>query len=175
MSQVQTLSGDVRNFISDNMLRWAEGTIQAEAIRFARAANMPPKFIDGIKIIQKGDKIFLENEWKSKDTDAPLAVFFEYGTSDHWVAPLSPDGVLAWTSKGTTNTRNASAIYFKNFSEKKGDKMFSKGHYVSGLPRLEPMTRGYQAGLKRFRYKIQTEVKRKFSKENPSYKIRVKA
>jgi len=32
---------------------------------------------------------------------------------------------------------------------KQGDTLFSKGHYVSGVPRTEVMERGFQIGKKR--------------------------
>ena len=112
----------------------------------AQAANMPKKFIENIKLISHSATSFtIENSW-SKD-DKPLAVFFEYGTDDHWIEPVKGD-VLAWASEGPESGQKK-AIYSKRADNKKGNMLFSKGHFVSGIPAYEPMTRGFKIGYTR--------------------------
>ena len=132
-----------------------------------RAANLPKEFQDAIRIEQKDDGYVLVNDWTGKNGE-PLSIWFEYGTRDHWVEPKSKDGVLAFPAP--KNQKHGSAIYYESGAE---GTIFSKGHYVSGLPKTEAMHRGLDAGVERLRRKIKREVKNKFSKEDSHYKLRV--
>lgn len=127
-------------------------TIFSEIISACQAANMPEKFIDSIEMTRTSDTEFvIENTWK--EDDKPLAVFFEYGTRDHWIEPKD-GGVLAWESKGPESGQKK-AIYSKRHDNKEGDVLFSKGHYVTGLPALEPMHNGFRIGYKRMRERLE--------------------
>ena len=118
-------------------------TIVTEIKILADAANLPQAFSAGVKFRRtepnQGEII---NTWGSEEK--PLAIWFNYGTTQHWIEPKDPDGVLAFPA---SSGRNASAIYFQGES-KAGDTLFSKGHYVSGVPRTEVMERGFQMGKK---------------------------
>ena len=175
--QAQTLQSDLEKeiprFVSENMETWINETILKDVLTFARASNMPKSFIDSIKIESIDGGYAVTNDWKGKN-DEPLARFFEYGTTDHWIEPRDPKGVLAWSAVAHSKQRNPSAIYYQNKQTKKGDALFSKGHYVSGLPALEPMNRGLEKGKVRLYRKMKTEIKKKFSMETATHKVRVR-
>lgn len=119
-------------------------TIIAEIKALSYAANMPQSFIDGVKFRKtEANKGVVINTWGTEEK--PLAKWFNYGTTTHWIQPKDPEGVLAWTA---TTGRHASAIFFMGES-KAGDTLFSKGHYVSGVPKTEVMEKGFQIGKKR--------------------------
>lgn len=119
-------------------------TIIAEIKAIAMAANIPQKFIDGVKFRKtepnKGQVI---NTWGTDEK--PLAIYFNYGTSLHWTESTTPGKPLAFPNTGGSHGR---AIYFQG-AKSKGDTMFSMGHYVSGVPRTEAMEIGFNIGKKR--------------------------
>lgn len=119
-----------------------ENTIIAEIRVLSAAANLPKGFAENVKFVKtarnKGEII---NTWGSQEK--PLAKYFNYGTTKHWIEPVNAS-VLAWQAKPG---KHASAIYFQG-EAKKGDTLFSKGHYVSGVPRTEVMERGFNLGIK---------------------------
>ena len=120
-----------------------KNTIVAEIKALGFAANLPQKFMDGVKFIKtEKNKGMIVNTWGTKDR--PLAIFFNYGTIQHWIEPTTAQ-VLAWSS---SIGQNPQAIFFQGES-KEGDMLFSKGHYVSGVPRTEVMERGFNIGKKR--------------------------
>ena len=122
-------------------------TILSEMISASNAAGMPKSFIKNIKLKKISDGRYeIENAWKNED-DKPLAIFFEYGTDDHYI---SGNPILAWPSGGP-NSGNATAIYSKSAGNKKGNMLFSRGHYVSGLPAYEPMTNGFRKGSQKMK------------------------
>ena len=119
-----------------------KSTILAEMVSAAHAANMPESFIENIKLKKITDMQYeIENNWQSED-GKPLAVFFEYGTKDHWI---QGNPLLAWKSGGP-NSGNSKAIYSKRADNTKGNMLFSTGHYVTGLPAYEPMSNGFRRG-----------------------------
>lgn len=123
-------------------------TIYAEMVLSAQASGMPQKFIDGIVLRKISETKFeIENMWK--ENGKPLAKWFEHGTKDHWIEPRDPDGVLAWPKLPEGQQRNASAIYYKSNTPADGEMIFSKGHYVSGLPAMESMHIGFRIGKER--------------------------
>ena len=126
-------------------------TILSEIISACHAANMPKKFIESIELKKTSDTQFIiENSWK--EDDKPLAIFFEYGTRDHWIEPVNAK-VLAWQSKGPESGQKK-AIYSKRHDNREGGMLFSKGHYVTGLPALEPMHNGFRIGYQRMRERL---------------------
>ena len=119
-----------------------------EIISACHAANMPKSFISNIKLTQISELVYeIENAWTGENGE-PLAVFFEYGTDRHWIEPKDPNGVLAWASGGP-QSGSAQAIYSKRADNKKGNTLYSKGHYVNGVPPLEPMHQGLKIGMRR--------------------------
>jgi hypothetical protein len=120
-----------------------KNTIVAEIKALGYAANVPQSFIDGVKFIKtEKNRGIIINTWGTKER--PLAIFFNYGTVQHWIEPTEAEA-LAWSS---TAGQNPQAIFFRGES-KEGDMLFSKGHYVSGVPRTEVMERGFNIGKKR--------------------------
>ncbi len=118
-------------------------TIIAEIKAIADAANIPQGFKDGVKFVRTGsNKGKIINTWGTDET--PLARYFNYGTTMHWIEPKNKKA-LAW---GGSSGRNATAIYFQGEKNPAGTK-FSKGHYVSGVPRTNAMERGFNIGKKR--------------------------
>lgn len=144
-SQREDLRIRINQILDSYMIELFNDFIVDEIRVLSAAANMPKHFIAGIKFIKTGNNMGkIVNTWGTKDK--PLAYWFNDGTSTHWIEPLTPDGVLAW---GNTFGNNASAIYFQGTGSKVGDKMFSKGHYVSGIPATHVMELGYKIGSKR--------------------------
>lgn len=143
-TQKAELKERINLFLDEHMEQLFNDFIVDEIRVLAAAANMPKSFIDGVKFIKDAkNQGRIVNTWGTKEK--PLAIWFNYGTAQHWIEPLTKDGVLAF---GNTQGRNASAIFFQGES-KKGDTMFSKGHYVSGVPRTEAMEIGYRVGSAR--------------------------
>jgi len=143
-TQRQEIKDRIDNILDGLMDSLYNEFIVDEIRVIAAAANMPRAFIAGIKFVKIGrNKGEIVNTWGTKKE--PLAKWFNYGTTTHWIEPKTADGVLAFPASGG---RNATAIFFKG-SSKAGDMMFSKGHYVSGVPRTEVMEIGYNIGSRR--------------------------
>ena len=162
---IPTQREDLRNQINNILDAYMEDLFNdyiVDEIRIiAAAANMPKHFIAGIKFVKTGkNKGEIINTWGTKKE--PLAVWFNYGTSMHWIEPLDPDGVLAFPATGG---RNASAIFFQG-GQQDGDTMFSKGHYVSGVPRTEVMEVGYKVGSKRLAEEAGKIIDRELNRED---------
>ena len=127
-------------------------TIVTEMIRAAQAANLPQNFIDGITLTKTGNTQWkIDNGWRG-DNDEPLAIWFEHGTRRHWVEPKNAK-VLAWQSEGP-ESGHAQAIYSKRHDNYKGQWLYSKGHYVTGLPATEAMHNGFKIGMARMRERL---------------------
>lgn len=141
-TQREEVRKEIDKILDDFMEPLVNFTIITEIKAIAQAANIPQGFIDGVKFVKtganKGDVI---NTWGTDEK--PLAIWFNYGTTMHWIEP-KPGGVLAWEGSGG---KHATAIYFQG--EKSAGTKFSKGHYVSGVPRTEAMERGYNIGKKK--------------------------
>ena len=131
------------DILDDYMEPLINSTIIAEIKTLSDAANLPKSFKEHVKFVKtsknRGDIV---NTWGT--TQKPLAIFFNYGTKRHWIEPVNAKA-LAWSA---TAGRNANAIYFRG-EAKAGDTLFSKGHYVSGVPKTEVMERGFEIGKKR--------------------------
>lgn len=119
-----------------------KNTIVAQIKALGFAANLPQGFMDGVKFIKtEKNKGIIVNTWGTEEK--PLARWFNYGTTQHWIEPTQAQA-LAWQS---SIGQNPQAIFFQGES-KEGDTLFSKGHYVSGVPRTEVMERGFNIGKK---------------------------
>ncbi len=157
-TQRQDAKEQIDEILDDFMEPLMNATVIAEIKSLAQAANMPQSFVNGVKFRKtEANRGEIINTW---GTDSkPLALWFNEGTSQHWIEPLDPEGVLAFPAK---QGRNASAIFFMGDS-KEGDTLFSKGHYVSGVPKTEVMQRGFQIGKARLAEEagriIQSELK----------------
>ncbi len=140
-TQREDLRNQINEILDANMEQLFNDFVVDEIRVIAAAANMPRHFIDGVKFVKTGkNEGEIINTWGSKDE--PLAKWFNYGTTMHWIEPKDADGVLAFPATGG---RNASAIFYQSGATE-GDTMFSKGHYVSGVPRTEVMEIGYKVG-----------------------------
>ena len=140
--QVDSIRRLINAILDDYMEPLVNATIIAEMRALSDAAGLPPAFKDSIRFVKtapnEGDII---NEWG--DEKKPLARWFNYGTRRHWIEPVRAK-VLAWKHKAGIH---AQAIFFQGRA-KKGDWLFSTGHYVSGVPRTEVMERGLERGMK---------------------------
>ena len=112
---------------------------------------MPASFVKHIHMEVEGRKFKFINDWKYEDKYGRhlMARYFEYGTRQHWIAPRFKK-VLTWLSAGP-ESGHGHAIYSKRYDNKKGQRLFSKGHYVSGLRRSEAMNIGFKKGIARFK------------------------
>lgn len=143
-TQREDVRQEIDKVLDDFMEPLVDSTIIAEIKSLGYAANMPQSFIDGVKFRKtEANKGVVINTWGTEEK--PLAKWFNYGTTTHWIEPKKAGGVLAWSA---TPGGHATAIFFMGES-KEGDTLFSKGHYVSGVPRTEVMERGFQIGKKR--------------------------
>lgn len=144
-TQREDLRKEINRILDDFMEPLVNATIIAEIKAVSVAANIPQPFIDGVKFRKTGPNIGeVINTWGTEDK--PLARWFNYGTTQHWIEPLDPEGVLAWPAGAEGS--NPSAIFFRGDS-KETDMLFSKGHYVAGVPRTEAMEIGFNLGKKR--------------------------
>lgn len=143
-TQREDIRKETDKILDDFMEPLVNQTIIPEIKSIAMAANIPQGFIDGVKFKRIGpNKFQVINTWGTDEK--PLAIWFNYGTVQHWIQPTKPGGVLAWQAKEGTH---ATAIYFQGESKQK-DTLFSKGHYVSGVPRTEAMEIGFNVGKAR--------------------------
>lgn len=134
------MTAKVNGILDNYMDSLIQNTIIFETRALARAANLPDAFVEGIRWRKTGpNRGQLVNTWGTEEK--PLARFFNYGTRRHWVEP-SRARALAWRHK---TGKHAQAVYFRG-QAKEGDMLFSKGHYVSGVPRTEVMERGLELG-----------------------------
>ncbi len=142
-TQREDIRKETDKILDDFMEPLVNMTIITEIKNIAMAANIPQGFIDGVKFRKTGpNRGQVINTWGT--TETPLAIFFNYGTVKHWIAPVTAKA-LAFPGGGGTH---ATAIYFQGES-KKGDTLFSMGHYVSGVPRTEAMEIGFNIGKRR--------------------------
>ena len=128
----------MEEFMDSVFVDIAKITLVISCITISRAAGMSSEYIDHIKFEKTGflqGKIINDYSKPSKDAtsqDIPLALYFENGTTDHFVEPRSADGggVLHW--------------------QKDGKDYFSKGHIVKGIKPLRIMENGVNFGLDEF-------------------------
>ena len=162
----------IQRYIDENIDEWVNQVLLDDVKRYCLAANLPKRFIDHIRVFHDTDGTFrLENSWKrtTKYGTALLAVYFEHGTRDHWIQPKYAQ-VLMWghpghAAEGGQKRGYGHAIYFQRHATKKDQKLFSKGHYVTGLPKTLAMHKGFEAGKKRLQQHISYMVRQHFSNE----------
>jgi len=160
LEDIIQLVPETKTYISENLDELIEDNLIFEMKTIAKASNLPLEFIEGIAWIRTGELSGrVVNTWGTEEK--PLAKWFNDGTPDHWVAPLTEDGVLVFEA---TFGRNASAIFFMGNAEE-GDVIFSKGHFVSGLEKTEAWERGAAIGWKRFKMVVIKNSRPEVSKE----------
>lgn len=160
LEDLENLEPTTRKYLIANLDDLMNENVVFETIAMAKAQNLPKEFIAGIAWVRSGELSGrIVNTWGT--TEKPLAEYFNDGTVDHWVEPLTPGGVLVFEA---TIGKNAKAIYYMG-NAKEGDLIFSKGHYVSGLPKTEAMERGINNGFKRLKTAILKNSKTEVSKE----------
>lgn len=160
IEDIENLEPTTREYLVENLDQLANDNLVFEVVAVAKAMNLPVEFIHGIAWVRTGDlsgKIV--NTWGT--AEKPLAEWFNDGTPDHWLEPLTPDGVIVFEA---SFGRNAPAIFFAGNVEE-GSLLFSKGHMVSGLDKTEAMERGIEAGWNRFKAQVIKNTKQDVSKE----------
>ena len=158
--KLEAVEKNTNKYLNSNMRKLFNSIVIPEMKSIATAMNLPKDFVDGIKFRKTGENTGeVVNTWggtynSSGQFAAPLALWFNYGTARHWIQPKTPGGTLSWIAGGGNN---ANAIYFQG-GAKEGQRMYSKGHYVSGLPRTEAMETGLARGMKLLKEKIDREA-----------------
>lgn len=126
--QLQALVPAVQEYINNNLEDLIKSELLPEMRLIAQAVNVPQKFIDGIKHVMVSKNTFkIINTWGTRDK--PLALWFNYGTKKHFIAPLGP-WPLHWITP-------------------EGKHAYSKGHMVRGVPQTLAMELGIDLGVKR--------------------------
>lgn len=134
----------VDELLSNNMAFYVNQYIIPEIKSVALAANLPDKFIAGIKFRQVGEmQGEVINTWGSKDQ--PLAKWFNDGTPDHDI----------W-SKGPWPLHWQSLLGGEVFVSTK-----NKPVRVRGLPFTNAMGIGIQLGIKRIIAEVPRDVEDK--------------
>lgn len=132
-----------------------------EVKRTATEMNMPPGFIEHIKVRHGPSGPEIYNDWTKPATkwegEREIWKDFEYGTRDHFIAPRGADAgysdALIWRTKpnrewfypaiGPTGEKVAKSY------DRSGNVHGSSGHNVSGIPGLRPMKTGIERARKR--------------------------
>lgn len=141
-TQREAVKKSIDEILDDFLEPLVNFTIITEIKSVAQAANIPQKFIEGVKFRKTGPNIGqVINTWGTDEN--PLARYFNYGTIMHWIEPKTAKA-LAWGGKSGSH---ATVIFFQG-GQPEGTK-FSKGHYISGVPRTEAMEIGFNIGKKR--------------------------
>ncbi len=160
IEDIQQLEPQAHEYLTENLDSIMENFVVFEAKASARASNLPKEFTNGISWKRTGEAAGkIVNTWGS--SDKPLAKWFEEGTPDHWIEPLTPGGVLVWEA---TFGSHASAIFFMG-NEEQGKLLYSKGHYVSGLDKTDAMARGIALGWKKAKTAILKNSKAMISRK----------
>lgn len=128
IEQLEGAEDDTNQFLDNNMENFIFFSLIPEVKSVARAANLPDEFIDGIRFVKtEPNKGKLINVWGT--SDKPLAKWFNDGTKDHFIAPVTKKA-LHWITL-------------------LGNDAFSKKHMVRGLPRTQAMEIGLFLGKKK--------------------------
>lgn len=137
INKLEELEDNTNDFLDENMEAWYNQYVVEEIKRIVRAMNLPQKFIDGVKFVKTGkNEGKVINTWGSMEK--PLALWFNDGTADHFIAPLGP-WLLHWITE-------------------LGRHAYSAGHTVSGLPKTQAMEIGIQVGQKALQERARQET-----------------
>ena len=118
----------VKNFIDDQVVNIAERTFGEEFLKLSEAEGMTARYKQSLKIKTEPNTLLLELDYRGEDNE-PLGVWFEHGTKGHFVKPTKKK-TLSWIEGG--------------------QRFFSKGHFVSGIPERRIMERTRKQGLQPF-------------------------
>ncbi len=160
LEDLENLEPVTRNYLIENLDRLMNENVVFETKAISQAMNLPKEFVDGIAWVRTGElsgKIV--NRWGN--AEKPLAKWFNNGTPDHWIEPLTEGGVLAFPA---TFGRHGSAIFFMG-NQEEGKMIYSKGHFVSGLDKTEAMETGIDIGMNRLKTTTLKDVRSGVSKE----------
>lgn len=141
LQQLENAEKEGNQFLDEDMEELINSEVIPEIQAVARAANLPDAFIDNIFFVKTDEnrgKII--NTWQ-KD-GKPLARWFNDGTKDHFIAPVTKLA-LHWISL-------------------LGNDAFSKGHMVRGLPKTEAMEIGLFLGEKRLKREVSIRASERF-------------
>lgn len=137
--KLQELENQTNEYLDRHMQEFMDVTVIPEIRDVARAMNLPDEFIDNIKFIKTGKNTGkVINTWGT--SQKPLARWFNDGTKDHFIAPVSKKA--------------------HHWITLLGNDAFSKGHMVRGLPKTEAMEIGLFLGKKKLIQAVKFEMKR---------------
>ena len=118
----------VKKFIDDQVVNIAERTFGEEFLKLSEAEGMTARYRQSLKIKTDSGKLIIELDYRGENEE-PLGVWFEHGTKDHFIKPTEKKS-LSWIEGG--------------------QRFFSKGHFVKGIPERRIMERMTKQGLPQF-------------------------
>lgn len=132
--QLRLDSADFRasQYISQNLVKWAEETVLDSVKAHANAAGVPPAYLSALRIEQTGwisARVILD--WQGPHGE-PLGIWFEKGTKQHIIRATTAR-VLRWIDKKSGGkTRFAKAVKHPGTKALRIMELGAK----SGVPRL---------------------------------------
>ena len=112
--RLESLPQRAREHIVKHMSNIAERTFGEEFLRLSQNAGMTKRYMQSLKISNKGTKLIMELDYVGRDNGEPLGIWFESGTRDHYIAPVTKK-YLSWIDPDT------------------GQRRYSLGHDVRGI------------------------------------------
>lgn len=103
-----------QEFVAKNIVNIAERTFGEEFLRLAVQHGMSKRYMQSLKITSKGTELTMELDYVGQDNGEPLGIWFEEGTRDHYIAPVTKK-YLSWIDPET------------------GQRRYSLGHDVRGI------------------------------------------
>lgn len=141
--RTQSLPFRIEEFIDYRIVDIASKTITQAIADEASQRNMPQRYIDGIHTEFTSGELWIWVDFKGKKGQR-LDLFFEEGTDRHKIKPLYKKA-LSWISKGAIGI----------FS---GFRLFSKGHWISGIEARHIFQKGLEKGYPQFKKQLKKEV-----------------
>lgn len=141
--RTQSLPFRIQEFVDFRIQDIAEKTLVRAIRDEALSKDMPQRYIDGIHSEFDGSELWIWVDFKGKKIE-PLDLFFEEGTKDHKITPRYQNA-LSWIAKGAIGI----------FS---GFRLFSKGHWVSGIEARHIFANGAKKGYPEFKKLLKKEV-----------------
>ncbi len=141
--RTQSIPFRIQEFVDFKIVDIANKTI-LQAIRDeASLKEMPQRYIDGIHSEFDGKDLWVWVDFEGKKGE-PLDLFFEEGTKDHFIKPKSKKA-LAWITKGAIGIVTAA-------------RLFSKGHWISGMEARHIFDNGVKKGYPEFKKLLKKEI-----------------
>lgn len=141
----QSKSFRIREFLRRDGLRITNETIVKAIKSEATLKKMPQRYIDGIWSDTDGEDILIGIDFKGEKLE-PLDIFFEEGTKGHQIKPIKKKA-LAFFEKGAIGIATAA-------------RLFSKGHWISGIEARHIFKNGIRRGLPEFKIRIKEGIER---------------